>query len=228
MLHRSKEAWLLLGLVLALEIFWVGILLYVAKKGGISPGVNITFYLTDEIRRWFQYRVVTVGQLGFLVALGRYAFPTFYVLLALNYTLTPGCGRCGAWPGGAHSARNHPDPVHSPGVQGGHRGGGVAHAPDRGVLCRMDLAVSGGWNGFVDPGVFCHHGTLFPPPLPGRALLLLALAVLFALYCPQDPAQIYLFYQNDYMWLWGCGTSRRPSRPKAMQRCWGLLPRPAR
>lgn len=204
LLHRSKEAWLLLGLVLALEIFWVGILLYVAKKGGISPGVNITFYLTDEIRRWFQYRVVTVGQLGFLVALGRYAFPTFYVLLALNYTLTPRLRslRRMAWVVPILPAITLILYIPQ-----------VFKAVTGGAEWRMRLIVecSAAWIWlYLAAGTvllileyFATTVRFFRRRYLARALLPLALAVLFALYCPQDPAQIYLFYQNDYMWLLG-------------------------
>lgn len=36
-----------------------------------------------------------------------------------------------------------------------------------------------------------------------KAVLPLSLTVLYAMYFPQDPAQIYLFYSSDYMWLLG-------------------------
>ena len=34
-------------------------------------------------------------------------------------------------------------------------------------------------------------------------MILASLALVYALYAPQDPAQIYLFYSNDYMWNLG-------------------------
>ena len=29
--------------------------------------------------------------------------------------------------------------------------------------------------------------------------MVISLSLLYALYCPQDPAQVYLFYRNEYM-----------------------------
>ena len=33
----------------------------------------------------------------------------------------------------------------------------------------------------------------------GRVMMILSLVILYVLYCPQDPAQVYLFYNNEYM-----------------------------
>lgn len=76
-LHAKKtwESLLLSAMCLALTVYFTGMLLFIAKKGGYSPEIMQFLFLNYHIRVWVQYRFVTLGQLGYLIALGRFLFP---------------------------------------------------------------------------------------------------------------------------------------------------------
>lgn len=203
-LRRDKEAWLVLGLVVSFTVFWLGILLYVAKKGGILPEVTFLFYLTRGVQNWFRYQMITLGQLGFLVAIGRYTFPPMLLALAAHYTLTPAL----RWVRKAIWAA----PV-LPAVTLALYQPRVFEWVTAGAEWRQKLIVqcSMAWiwaylalaAGLILFEYFSTTIRFFRQRYLMRAVLPLMLAVMFAIYCPQDPAQIYLFYRNDYMWLLG-------------------------
>ena len=86
-LKKNKEMLLLLGLCICLMIEVVGVMIYIAKKGGISYNVMQFFYFTDSIRDKIRYLYISLGQLGFLITLGRVIFPYFLINLALDYSM---------------------------------------------------------------------------------------------------------------------------------------------
>ena len=79
---KNWESLLLVGLCLSLTVYFVGLMLFIAKKGGLSHEVMNFLFLNPSIRSWVQYRFITLGQLGYLVAVGRYLFPLFLLELA--------------------------------------------------------------------------------------------------------------------------------------------------
>ena len=89
LLRRDRRSVFLFLSSLSLFTFILGILLYIAKKGGITEATSVLLYGLDEIRRWMQYRVMTLGQLGYIVALGRFLFPLFILLAAFSFSYFP-------------------------------------------------------------------------------------------------------------------------------------------
>ena len=69
---------------LSLGIFWFGILTYIAKKGGYGKEFIPILYGGGAIYRKLQYLRLTLGQLGYTVAVGRYLFPFLFMLVALH------------------------------------------------------------------------------------------------------------------------------------------------
>lgn len=202
--RRSREAVLVCGLVLSLCVFFTGLLLYIAKKGGIGPQLEQLFYLNNAVRVWLQYRVITLGQLGYLVAVGRYTFPLLLMLLALHYTLTPSLRwlRKRAWLFAVLPLASLV--VYWPPL---FRKIAVGHV----VVQRFIVIASKSWIAvylilacvLLIFEYFSTTISFMRRRYLAKAVLPLSLTVLYALYFPQDPAQIYLFYSSDYMWLLG-------------------------
>ena len=200
----KKSTLLLCLLTTSLGIFWFGIMTYIAKKGGIGSDTEFLLYGFPATRRFFQYLRLTLGELGFLVAVGRYLFPLFLLLLSLQ------------WANFDAAVRMRHLPILS------------AIIPALSVIVSFptlfELLTSGNemmlhflvnfcaiwiwaylilsflilaWEYHSITSPFFRHQFL------EKSMVLVSLAVLYALYCKQDPAQIYLFYRSDYMWMLG-------------------------
>ena len=86
---RSRETFYIFMACLSLAIFIIAELMYIAKKGGISQDVEILYYLTNDVRLKFQYYAILLETLGFLLAVGRFLFPLYLILLATTYSAIP-------------------------------------------------------------------------------------------------------------------------------------------
>jgi len=83
---RNKETFYIFGMCISLAIMLSGILLYIAKKGGISQTLQHFFFFSSEIKIKLQFFLITLDELGFMIAIGRYLFPLFLVLFAFQYS----------------------------------------------------------------------------------------------------------------------------------------------
>jgi len=86
-LKKSRESLYLFGLCLSLMLEICGVMLFIAKKGGISSEIINFLYFSKEIKNKIQYFLVTLNQMGYLIALGRTLFPFFLIKLAMNYSM---------------------------------------------------------------------------------------------------------------------------------------------
>lgn len=84
---RNKEATFLMGLCLSLMFEICGIMIFIAKKGGISGEVIQFFFFSKEVKNQIQYLMITLNQMGYLVAVGRTLFPFFLIELAISYSM---------------------------------------------------------------------------------------------------------------------------------------------
>ncbi len=80
---RKKEYFLLCALAASLIVYLVFTLMYIAKKGGIGGTLRTILFLTDGFRVRLQYTRLTLWQLGYGLAVGRYLFPWLFVVTAL-------------------------------------------------------------------------------------------------------------------------------------------------
>ncbi len=87
--RKSKESIYLFGLCLSLMLEICGVMIFIAKKGGISSEIIQFFYFSKEIKNKLQYFLITLNQMGFLIALGRTLFPLFLIELAISYSMIP-------------------------------------------------------------------------------------------------------------------------------------------
>ncbi len=87
--NRNKETFYLAGMCLSLAVMLAGILIFIAKKGGISRELGQFFYISIAMKTKIQYMLILIDQLGYVIAIGRYLFPLFLLLVALNYSMLP-------------------------------------------------------------------------------------------------------------------------------------------
>lgn len=87
--RRDKQTLLMLGLCFSFICMYVGIIIYLAKTGGMSPGQKMVLFFDTEIQRRLSYLAIPLKKLGYMIAIGRYLFPAFLLLLAMNYSMIP-------------------------------------------------------------------------------------------------------------------------------------------
>ncbi|WP_313893228.1 HAMP domain-containing sensor histidine kinase [Psychrobacillus sp.] len=88
-LKRNKETFYIFGMCMSLAIMFSGVLLYIAKKGGISRETQEFLFFNLEIKSKIQYFLITVYEMGYIIAIGRYMFPMFLLFLALHFSMIP-------------------------------------------------------------------------------------------------------------------------------------------
>ncbi len=197
--RRKKEYLLLCALAASLIVYLWFMLTYIAKKGGIAEPMSTVLFIVPAFRNWLQYSILTLQQLGYGVAVGRFLFPFLFLLTALEYSSSPRT----FW------LRRH--------------GWLLAFLPASALVLYFPLvfmrladqeaaqriAVRGSLLWIVAYLLLGCWLLVWEPSrtriryirnsVAVRCVLLCSVAVLYAVYCPQDPAQIYLFYRGDYM-----------------------------
>ncbi len=88
-LKKNRESILLLGLCISLMIEICGVMLFIAKKGGVSQEVVQFLYFSKAVQNRMQYFLITLNQLGYMIAIGRILFPLFLLEIALQYSMIP-------------------------------------------------------------------------------------------------------------------------------------------
>ena len=203
---KNWESLILAGLCFSLTVYFVGLMMFIAKKGGLSQEVMNFLFFNRAIRTWVQYRFITLGQLGYLVALGRYLFPLCLVELAFQYSMlsalrkAPLLRRLAVVLPALSLVLYYPDLYRPlidrwPGMQDALVLFSYVWVLAYVVLAAVLLVVE-----------YCSTTMRFSR----RSFLpilvsLMALAVLYILYCGQDPGQVYRFYSYDYVWIKGVG-----------------------
>ena len=203
-IKRRRSSYLLVGLTTSLFIFWIGILTYIAKKGGFDKNLLWILFGSNAVRLKLQYLSITLGKLGYTIALGRYLFPTFLVLLASEYShfhlaekikkywwslfIIPFCTLIVYIPKLFEKIINAlPWALEV-----------IVKFSSFWILSYLVLTIY-----IVIKEAILITMPFFRRRFTSKMCLLLSLAFLYALYSPQDPAQVYLFYRNDYMWMLG-------------------------
>lgn len=88
-IRRNRETAYLLILCLSLALHLFGIMLYMAKKGGINRDLQSFLFLSDGVKVMFQYYLITLDKLGMIISVGRVLFPTILLLIALDFSMIP-------------------------------------------------------------------------------------------------------------------------------------------
>lgn len=204
LINRNRRSVLILLTSLSLVLFIIGILLYISKKGGISPQMSMILYGFRWIRNKMQYARLTLDQLGYFLAFGRYSFPFFLLATCFDmsysdfavkaerrlylFLILPAVSMVLYYPSVFKTLASESD-----------------------ALVRVMLVFSRSWiflYVIVSMCVliwefFSITVGFFKKRFLCKSLLMISLAMLYCFYAPQDPAQIYLFYRNSYMWMLG-------------------------
>ncbi|MCQ2453459.1 MAG: hypothetical protein MJ136_02605 [Clostridia bacterium] len=153
-----------------------------------------------QVRTWFQYLLFTLGRMGYIMALGRYLFPMLALWLALYYSQRANVKRRPWLYALAAVLPVLSMVVYYPTVFEGLVGLSsgmimlLVNASLAWIVLYLLLAV-------LLMALELHDTTMrfYKRQFGGRLLMVIGLIALYAVYCPQDPAQVYLFYRNEYM-----------------------------
>lgn len=66
-----------------------GVVVYIAKMGGLAAKEEMFLFFTLEIHRWLQFLPISMDVLGYVVAVGRMLFPMFLFWAALDTSMIP-------------------------------------------------------------------------------------------------------------------------------------------
>ena len=203
-IRRDRRCLLIALTCASLALFIFSILTYIAKKGGIGREISAILYGTRSVRDWFQYLIMTFEELGALTAAGRYSFPLLLLVTALDM----------AYFDFALRIKKHiwmlfilpllVSVCYIPAVFKGLIDG-------REMLLRLLVILSSCYvYSYLAAALAMAAAEYRSITLPffrrrfiPRSMILLSLAMVYALYAAQDPAQIYMFYRSDYMFLLG-------------------------
>lgn len=201
--RRKKEYLLLCALAASLSVYLLFMLTYIAKKGGIVEPLSTVLFVTSGFRHTLQYAIMTLQQLGYGMAIGRFTFPWLFLLTALESSSDPRLNwlRRHSWAAvvlpAVSLALYYPTVFTSI---------ADSEALQRAAV-RFSLAwivlylLAGCWMLVREPGFT--RIRYIRNSVAVRCVLLVSIAALYAIYCPQDPAQVYLFYRGDYMFSLG-------------------------
>ncbi len=203
---RSKESFYLCGLSLSLMLEICGVMIFIAKKGGISQEVVQFLYFSRSIQQKVQYFLITFNQMGYLVALGRILFPYFLIQLALHYTMIPflrknvRISRMATafpvlmlivyWPGIYRSITEH-------------------YLQLQKIIADVTLVVLTLYMVTAMALLFYEYLSISMRFCKRQfsliAICLVSMTGIYCLYYQQDPGQVYHFYSYTYAWNRGIG-----------------------
>lgn len=96
-LRRDKQSKLMLGLCISFVCMFVGIIIYLAKTGGLRTNQTFLLFFDKGIQRRLSYMIFPLKKLGFLIAIGRTLFPGFLLMTAVNFSMHPSIIRFKRW-----------------------------------------------------------------------------------------------------------------------------------
>lgn len=202
-LRRDLRSILLFLAVSSISFFFYTITVYIAKKGGVSELTTLVLFGSNKIRQKLLYSVFTVNRLGFMMALGRYLSPYFLLLSALNMAekltkknffrlalpllLVPVTTIITYLPSVFESFSNSEKTMAL-----------LVNFSKVWIVIYVLFSLYIMVREFILTKL-----SFFRIRFLMKTLIIFSLAIIYSLYFPQDPAQVYLFYRNEYMWMMG-------------------------
>lgn len=87
--RRDVLSLYLLGLSLTISMMLAGVVMYIAKMGGLAATEKTFLFLWPEFQRWLQMRPIPMNILGYIVAIGRTMFPYLLLQVGLEVGMIP-------------------------------------------------------------------------------------------------------------------------------------------
>ncbi len=201
---RSWESFCLSGMCLSLAVMLTGILIYIAKKGGISGELNRFFFLSLELRSKIQYLLILLDQLGYIVAIGRYLFPLLLMLIALHYCMIPWVRRkqklirlVFVLPLGTLLIY-YPKVFRFLTLENNKLQTFIVNATNIWIILYIIIAIV-----LLLYEAYSIQMKFFRRQFMLIIIFIFSLSGLYLLYSGQDPAQVYQFYRDNYVWKQG-------------------------
>lgn len=204
--RKSKDSILLLGLCASLMLEICGVMLFIAKKGGISQEVLLFLYFSRNVYSKMQYFLITLNQLGYLIAIGRTLFPFFLLRIAINYSMIPWLRKNKIWIKLSYMMPVLALITYFPALYRR-----VVHNQDS--IQEMIADVNMVWiNIYLGIAVVVLLIEYFAITIPfmkrqfrQTIIFLLSITVIYIIYYHQDPGQVYRFYGYATAWNKGIG-----------------------
>ncbi|WP_411676076.1 sensor histidine kinase [Caproicibacter sp.] len=212
-MRKNVHSFLFLGLCTSLVLMLSGIILYTAKIGGLSHAQYIFLFLSVRIQTRLQYALITLDKLGYMIAVGRYLFPYFLLMISIKYSTIPFVSRNRKWmnlfclPPAASLILYYPQVFY-------------VVVCNRFALQTLLMTLTLVWILlYLAAGILLMIREYFATPVAYfrrqfRNILFLhiSLAFLYGIDCFQDPIQIYQLYGSEYLWVSGFSYSN-PAMP---------------
>ncbi|QAT50964.1 HAMP domain-containing histidine kinase [Caproiciproducens sp. NJN-50] len=212
-MRKNISSLLFFGLCTSLILMLSGIILYTAKIGGLSHAQYIFLFLSVRIQTRMQYAIITLDKLGYLIAVGRYLFPYFLLLISISYSTIPFISRNRKWmhlfflPPAASLILYYPQVFY-------------VVVCNRFALQTWMMSLTLVWILlYLAAGIFLmvHEYSAVPVAYFRRQfrnilILHISLAFLYGINCLQDPIQVYQLYGSEYLWVSGISYSN-PAMP---------------
>ncbi len=198
-LRRDRRGLFLFLSSASLSVFYLTMLTYIAKKGGISDSISAMLFGSMSFRRYLQYLVLTLQALGFSMAVSKFLFPCF--LLLASFSLVH--------PRHKIKLSHIAIPalvlpvlfiiIYLPSVFTM-----ISGSTD---LLRLAVRASEVWIIlYILIAIFIiikEYASIQFSFYRRRAFvkmcMIISMGLLYTFFVPQDPAQVYLFYKNEYM-----------------------------
>ena len=188
-------------LALADYLFWV--IVYIAKKGGITSEVSTLLYLHPAVRVRLQYLLITLRQMSLGASLGRHLFPALLFNLALEISSFLSAREKRICRAASFALPAALIVCYLPQVFERL----IASDLMRSVLVRGSYAYAIGATALSCLILAVEYVRIrqrfFKRRFLEKYAVLFALALLYTLYCRQDPGQMYLFYRDSNMFALG-------------------------
>lgn len=206
LLKKSRESLYLMGLCVSLMLEICGVMIFIAKKGGISLEVVHFLYFSKAVQTRLQYFLITLNQLGYLIAIGRFLFPLFLVEMALKLSMVPAIRRNGRLQLFAALVPVAMLILYFPPIYRILVAGNEALQKTFATLSRfwIDLYLLFAI-GLLLYELFSITLKFVRRQFVQVTLFLIALTGIYILYYNQDPGQVYRFYSYTTAWNKGIG-----------------------
>jgi signal transduction histidine kinase len=212
-MKKDVNSLLIFGLCGSLIVMLSGIIIYTAKIGGLSDAQTVFLFLSVRIQDYIQYMIITLDRLGYMIAVGRYLFPLFLLLISLKYSTVK-------------FFKDHSDWIFilfiAPAASL------ILYYPklffiivfNRFLLQQTLMSLMLVWILLylvVSILLLIREYTSIPIPYFRRQFrciffLYVNLALLYGINCLQDPVQVYQLYGAEYLWVGGISYTN-PSMP---------------
>lgn len=199
-LKRDDQTICLLGLCFSFFCMFVGITIYLAKTGGLSPEQKIFLFFDTQIQRRLSYLIFPLRKLGYMIAIGRYLFPPFLLLLAIHYSMIPAVMRLKKKGEAVFLLPLLTLVIYYPDIF-------FRLVKGRFALQMILMKITQGWifaYVALAVGLLIYEYRDVTIPYSKRQfryimIFILSVTIQYTIYCTQDPLQVYQIYSTEYM-----------------------------